>query len=305
MDLPYRNFASYLRERFGGRVIKIPVDAGFTCPNRDGTLGEGGCAFCANESFSPPVRRAAEPVVDQVRKAVEAHRRRDPDARFMVYFQAFTNTHAPPERLAALYAETLLDGVVALAVGTRPDAVPDPVLDVFPPLFDRVEVWLELGLQSAHDATLARIDRRHDAACFADATKRASKRGLKTLAHVILGLPGEGPEEVRGTARFLAALPVDGVKIHHLYVAESTPLARAFQQGRVETPTPETHVRLVADFLERLPSRVVVQRLVSDPEPSLLLAPKWEAPKADVLSMIVEEFRRRGTRQGSLHPVDR
>ncbi|MHC4778491.1 MAG: tRNA modification radical SAM protein MnmL/YtqA [Planctomycetota bacterium] len=301
-ELPYRNLASYLRERFGTRVFKIPVDAGFDCPNRDGTVGVGGCSFCENESFSPPARKRGRSVAEQVEQARRAKWRSDPGARFMVYFQAFTNTHAPPDRLVEIYGQALCEGVVALAVGTRPDSVPDTVLGILSSIATRLDVWLELGLQSSHDETLKKINRGHGAADFVDVVKRASGSGLKILAHVILGLPGEGTAEVKATARFLASLPIDGVKVHHLYVARNTALARAHERGEVALLTPQAHAELVADFLERIPDSVVVHRLVSDAAPPHLVAPRWDQSKAEVLGLIIDEFRRRGTRQGSRAP---
>jgi len=218
----------------------------------------------------------------------------------MVYFQAYTNTHAPLGELAKAWDQALEEDVVALAVGTRPDCVPDPVLELLSSYAESREVWLELGLQSADDETLKRIRRGHVVADFVDASHRASGKGLKTLAHVILGLPGEDEEDVRRTARALASLPMDGIKIHHLYVARGTPLEKDYLEGGLKTLTPQEYVPQVVDFLERTPGRVVVQRLVSDPEPSLLVAPKWKRTKAEILDSIVREFERRGTRQGSL-----
>jgi radical SAM protein (TIGR01212 family) len=298
--LPYRSLSSYVRERFGAGVIKIPVDAGFSCPNRDGTIGSGGCTFCANESFSPPARRARRPLAEQIASARAAHLRRRPGARFWIYFQPFTNTHGPLAFLQAAWAEALLPDVVALSVGTRPDCVPDPVLDLLVSCAGPREVWLELGLQSANDETLRRIRRGHTAGDFADAARRAAGFGLHVLAHVILGLPGETDRDVRGTAAFLAGLPVRGVKVHHLYVAKGTALEEEYRRGSVPVLEPGEYARLAADFLERLPPDVVVHRLVSDPEPDLLVAPVWNVSKAEVLRGIADELARRGTRQGAL-----
>ncbi len=297
--LPYRNLASYLRETFDRPVAKITVDAGFTCPMRDGTLDTEGCTFCAVDSFRPASLREPPSLEQQIDRARRRLRSRRPDLAFLVYFQPHTNTHASVDVLEKTYRHALLDDVVALSVGTRPDCVPDPVLDLLASYAPKRDVWLELGLQSAHDETLRRIRRRHDYACFADAVHRAMRRGLKTLAHVILGLPGEEAKHVRETARRLASLPLDGVKIHHLYVAEGTALAENWRRGNVKTLSVEEHADLATDFLERIPSDVVVHRLVSDPAPELLLAPRWEVSKPEALRLIVETFRRRGTRQGS------
>jgi len=298
-SLPYRNLSGYLRERFDAPVVKIPVDAGFSCPHRDGARGAGGCTFCANDSFSPAVRRVPVPVGLQIASARAGYLRRRPGSLFWVYFQPFTNTHGTLEALRSAYDQALLPDVVALSIGTRPDCVPDPVLDLLAGYAREREVWLELGLQSSNDATLSRIRRGHTAADFADAARRAASRGLKVLAHVILGLPGEGEREVRETAAFLARLPVRGVKIHHLYVARGTALEEEYLRGEVRLLAPGEHASLAADFLERTPPDVVVHRLVSDPGPGELVAPVWTLSKAEVLQAIVGELRGRGTRQGT------
>ena len=221
-------------------------------------------------------------------------------AKFIAYFQSFSNTYAPVDRLRALYQEALAGPeVVGLSIGTRPDCLDDEVLDLLAGLARERLLWLELGLQSAHDRTLKALNRGHDVACFTRAVERAASRGLEVVAHVILGLPGEGPEEMAATAAYLARLPVQGVKIHLLYVVEGSGLARLYRQGAYTCLTAEAYVQSVVDFVELLPPHLVIHRLTGDPHRQELLAPDWCLDKSRVLGRLREEFARRGSRQGS------
>ena len=221
-------------------------------------------------------------------------------ARFIAYFQSFSNTYAPVRRLRELYDAALArPQVVGLSLGTRPDCLGDDVLDLLAGYAQDRLIWLELGLQSAHDATLARINRGHDVACFTEAVTRAAARGLEVVAHVILGLPGEGPREMAATARYLARLPVQGVKIHLLYVIKDSGLARLHKAGEYVCLTEDQYVNGVVDFIELLPPRLVIHRVTGDPHTEELVAPAWCLDKSRVLMRIREEFARRGSRQGS------
>jgi hypothetical protein len=222
---PYYSLNEFLRERFGCRVSKIPVHAGFDCPNRDGRLGREGCVFCWNPSFSPPLQapeRSLQAQIEAGRGAAKGGELR----KFLVYFQSYTNTYAPVDRLRALYDIALAEpDVVGLCVATRPDCLPEPVLDMLGEYAQQWHLWLELGLQSAHDRTLALIRRGHTRAAFTDAIDRSSGRGYYVCAHVILGLPGEGRREILETADYLNSQAVHGVKIHHLQVIAGTPIS--------------------------------------------------------------------------------
>ena len=221
--------------------------------------------------------------------------------KYAAYFQAYTNTDAPLPRLRELYAEALeMPGVVMLIVGTRPDCLPEPVLELLGELNEKVEVWLELGLQSAHDRTLKRINRGHDFACFAAAVRQAARRGIKVAAHVIVGLPGEGRREVLGTAERLADLPLGGVKIHSLHVVKGSELAAASVRGQLKLLGRDEYVRWCCDMLERLPAQLVVGRLTGEAPREILVAPKWCLDKAAVIKGIEEELKNRGTKQGAL-----
>lgn len=296
----YHDFKSYLGATFGARVAKLPIDAGFTCPNRDGRSGTGGCVFCDGRGSS--LRRAGPlpPVSTQLAAMRERYLRHGFE-RFIPYFQTFTNTDAPLGRLRALWDEAVgfSPDVVGLAVGTRPDCVPDATLDLLARYGSRVRVHLELGLQSGHPATIERINRGHTREQFDDAVRRASARGIEVVAHVILGLPGETPAMMRETARALAALPIAGLKIHALLVLEGTALAADWRRGEVALPELPTYAGWVADFLELIPPRVFIERLTADGYRDVLLAPEWSSNKLATLNAIERELARRGTRQGA------
>jgi radical SAM protein (TIGR01212 family) len=295
----YYPFSRFLRERFGGRVARVTVDAGFTCPNVDGTVTTGGCVYCDNRSFSPTRRQGRLPVRDQVLRGVKFMGRRYAADRFLAYFQAATNTHAPVEKLRRLYNEALAHPqVVGLAVGTRPDSVPEAVLDLLAGYARDRYVLLELGLQSIHDRSLTWMNRGHDAAAFFDAVRRCEGRGLDVCAHVILGLPGESPADMLATADALAALPVQGVKIHNLHVIRDTPLERMYRAGEVRMLTLEEYVPLVCDFVERLRPDMVIHRLSGDAPPDYLVAPAWCLDKQGLLALIDDELARRDGWQG-------
>jgi radical SAM protein (TIGR01212 family) len=298
--LPYLDLNTHLKNRFGARVQKISLDAGLTCPNRDGRLGTGGCLYCNPRGSGTGAWARGLSLSDQLNEGMVRLRRRYRAERFIAYFQSFSNTYAELPRLQALYQEALaFPEVVGLSIGTRPDCLPEAVLDLLTGYAQNRLVWLELGLQSAHEATLKRLNRGHGVACFSDAARRAAARGLEVVAHVILGLPGEGPREMAATADYLAGLPLKGVKIHLLYVSRGTGLARLYEAGDYRPLSEAEYVSRVADFLERLPPHWVIHRLTGDPHPEELLAPDWARHKARVLKGIREECARRGTRQGS------
>ena len=297
---PYLDLNSYLRRRFGERVQKITLDAGLGCPNRDGRAGVGGCLYCNARGSGTGAWSQGLSLARQMEQGMAQLGRRYGARRFIAYFQSFSNTYAPAEQLRALYQEALaFPQVVGLSIGTRPDCLSEEVLDLLAAYAGKYLVWLELGLQSAHDATLARLNRGHDVACFTDAVQRAAARGLEVVPHIILGLPGEGPEEMAATAAYLAGLPIHGVKIHLLYVVRGSGLARVYEERGYQCLTEAEYVHRVVDFLELLPPRVVIHRLTGDPHPEEFLAPAWCLDKNRVLRLIREEFSRRGSCQGA------
>ena len=298
--LGYYPFSAYLRERFGCKVQKVSLHAGFTCPNRDGAVGVGGCTYCVNRSFNPQAGRPAQPIREQMVHGMSYLRRRYGAKKFFAYFQAFTNTYADPATLRARYDEAVdFPDVVGLSIGTRPDCVPNDVLDLVQSYTDHLEVWLEYGLQSAHDRTLRRVNRGHDFAAFQDAVERTRSRGIRVCVHVILGLPGETREDMMATAHAVAEADIDGIKLHHLYIVRGTAMEKTYRAGEVDIFSAEEYVNVACDFLERIPSRVAVQRLVGDTASTdVLLAPCWPESKSEILQMVTREFRRRGTTQG-------
>jgi radical SAM protein (TIGR01212 family) len=244
--------------------------------------------------------KAAVPIAQQMREGMEFLRRRYEAEKFYAYFQPFSNTYSDVATLKARYdAAVNLPDVVGLSIGTRPDCVPNPVLDLVQSYTDRLDVWLEYGIQSVHDRTLRAINRGHLYADFVDAIQRTKGRGIKICAHVILGLPGERWDDMMETAQRVSRLGLDGIKIHHLYVARNTPMEAQYARGEVKVYTLEEWVPLVADFLERLSPSIAVQRLIGDTHGSFLVAPIWNRNKSDIFSAITEELRRRETYQGS------
>lgn len=296
----YRDLNSYLRDRFGCRVQKITLDAGLTCPNRDGTKGTGGCIYCNGRGSGTGAHGRGLTIREQIEAGRAAVARRYGAKRFIAYFQSFSNTYAPVARLRALYEEAAAaPGVVGLFIGTRPDCVSEAVLDLLAEFAQRLLVWVEYGLQSANEATLAAIGRGHGPDAFLAATAATRARGIPVCAHIILGLPGETRADARRTARFLAAAGVEGVKIHSLYVVRGTALEALYRRGDYRPLEREQYARWAADVIERLPAGVVIQRLTGDPHPAELVAPAWCRDKAAVLTAIRGELERRDTRQGT------
>jgi radical SAM protein (TIGR01212 family) len=289
----------FYRKTFGRRVWKVSVDAGFACPNRDHTLGAGGCIFCDPGSFSPSRRSGLAAITDQIEEAVRRLRSRRKVDRFVAYFQPATNTYAPVEQLARLYRQALSHpGVVGLVIGTRPDCVPDDVLDLLAELSQQTWLSVEYGLQTIHDRTLDWMNRRHHYDAFLDAHQRSRRRNLVIGAHVILGLPGESSEDMLATARELARLRIDSVKLHNLHAVRGTPLADMVTSGEVRLSGLDEYVGWVVDFLEELPPSCVIDRLSGDAPPQYLVGPSWCLDKSAVRAAIEAELQRRDTWQG-------
>jgi radical SAM protein (TIGR01212 family) len=295
----YYAYSRYLRHRFGGRVHKVSLDAGFTCPNVDGTVAVGGCTFCDNRSFSPSRRLPRTTIAGQLAAGIERLKHRYRCGRFLAYFQPATNTYAPVDRLRAVYEQALRHPqVVGMAIGTRPDCVPDDVLELLSEIGRRTYLSVEYGMQTMHDRSLAWMNRGHGHAAFLDAVARSRGRPFEMCAHVILGLPGESPEDMLATARELARLDVDAVKIHNLYAVRNTPLAEQVGRGEVRLLDRDEYVEVLVDFLELLPPRVIVERISGDAPPDYFIGPAWCLDKPAVLTAVRGEFERRGTWQG-------
>ncbi|MDD2955617.1 MAG: TIGR01212 family radical SAM protein [Oscillospiraceae bacterium] len=298
----YYTWDCYLRRRYGGKVCKVPVNGGFTCPNLDGSCGSEGCSYCSDAGGGEFAGDPCEDVTVQFLKARRGLWRKWPGARAIAYFQAHTNTYAPVERLRELYEPVLeIPGVEGLSIATRPDALPAPVLDYLAGLARRTDLIVELGLQSAHDETARRIGRGHDFACFQNAVRALNDRGIPVCAHIIDGLPGETAEMMRETARQLARLPLHSVKIHLLHVLEGTRLAEEYRRGEFALLSKSEYISIVCDQLELLPPSVVVQRVTGDGQRSKLIGPLWSLRKLDVRNGIDKELARRGSWQGKFY----
>ncbi|MBN2287916.1 MAG: TIGR01212 family radical SAM protein [Candidatus Glassbacteria bacterium] len=298
----YRSFSSYLKSKFSCRVHKISVDAGFSCPNRDGTIGTTGCIFCCNEGFSFNTRSGGvAPVKEQLKSGIEHIRQRFRAEKFIAYFQAFTNTYAPVDRLRTIYDNIRkFPEIVGLFIGTRPDCVPDPVLDLIASYRRDYLTWVEYGLQSSCAETLELINRGHGTAEFTDAVERAHARGIEVCAHVILGLPGEDSDRMLATAGFLGRLGVDGVKLHALHVLKKSPLEAEYAARPFPLLELGEYASLACDFLERIPAEMVLLRLAAEAPRAQLVGPRWCASKNEAQAAVEAELERRDSFQGRL-----
>lgn len=297
----FQRLSAWLKARHGERVHKISLRGGFTCPNRDGTLGRGGCAFCAGDALEPVGYQAGRSVSEQLEQGMAYIRARHGSDKFIAYFQDYTATYGSPDRLAATWKPVLdFPEIVGLAVGTRPDCVGEPVLDLLARFARRMDLWVELGLQIANDDLLDRINRGHHVAAFTDAAARCAGRRLPVCAHVIIGLPGATPADERRTADLLAALGVWGVKLHAFHVIRGTPMARRHAAGQAPVLTQQAHVERVVDFLERLPPETVIHRVTGEAPRRLTVAPAWTVNKLRVYDAVVARLAARDTWQGRL-----
>jgi len=297
--LPYFAANFHMRQRFGVRVQKVSVDAGFTCPNVDGSVATGGCTFCDNRSFSPSRRLPRAGIRGQIDQSLERMKLRYRKCHdFLAYFQPATNTYAPVERLRPLYEEALSHPqVVGLVVGTRPDCVPDNVLDLIEELAGRAYVCVEYGMQTMHDRSLDWMNRGHHHDAMLDAMERSRGRGFETVAHIMLGLPGESHADMLATAREVGRLGLDAVKIHNLYCVKDTPLADQVARGEVRLMERAEYVETLVDFIELLPPTMVVDRISGDAPPDYFIGPSWCLDKPAVKAAVLAEFARRGTWQ--------
>lgn len=297
----HTTYASVLARRgFAGRRIrKVTVNGGFTCPNLDGTKGRGGCTFCDNRAFSPVAGSRGVPIAGQLEAGIAYHRSRSRVDGFIAYFQPFSGTYGPPDRLESLYRQALAHpDVVGLSIGTRPDCVDAERVALLQRLGAGTFLTLELGLQSAHDESLRLINRGHGFAESARALDLCAGRGFDLCVHIILGLPGEGPEMFRATAEALRPWRFESLKIHPLHAVRGTVLGTEYLAGRWEPLGFDAYVSGMADFLERVPAAVGVQRLTGDAPPAMLLAPQWCRRKDALRAALESEFARRGTWQG-------
>jgi radical SAM protein (TIGR01212 family) len=301
MQHRYYDLNTYFRSLYGERVHKITVDAGLSCPNRDGTVGTGGCIYCNPKGSGTGAHARGLSITEQLESSKIPVAKRFKAKKFIAYFQSFTNTYAPVERLRSLYDEALaVPGVVGLAIGTRPDCIDEDILMLLETYARNRLIWIEYGLQSVHATTLQKINRGHNAADFTRAVLATAGRGIRICTHIILGLPGEGPEDMRATAKFVAGLPIDGVKLHLLYVVRGTPMEDLFNSGRYRCLTRDDYVERVCDVIEELPAGMVIQRITGDPHYQELVAPRWALNKNETVDLIRKRLEERDTWQGRL-----
>lgn len=299
----YRDFADFLNEHFDGKVQKISLHAGFTCPNRDGSIGVGGCTYCNNQTFSPDYCHTGKSITRQLDEGVAFFARKYPTMRYLAYFQAYTNTYGELEALKRKYEEALAHpGVVGLIIGTRPDCMPADLLDYLADLSRRTFVLVEYGVESTSDETLRRINRGHDFATSVDAIRRTSAAGVLVGAHMILGLPGENRELMLEHARSLSQLPLDTLKLHQLQLIRHTRMAREYEMSPQDFHLygVDEYIDLAIDFAERLSPRIAIERFVSQSPAELLIAPNWGLKNHEFTARLLRRMRERDAWQGRL-----
>ena len=303
----YYDFATFLAQYFEGKVQKISIHAGFTCPNRDGSKGTGGCTYCNNQTFNPEYCNPQLGIRKQLEDGISFFARKYPTMRYLAYFQAYTNTYGELEQLMAMYEEALsVDGVVGLVIGTRPDCMPPALLDHIEQLSRKTFVMVEYGIESANDRTLQRINRGHDFATAIDAIRRTHERGILVGGHLILGLPGEDHDELMRQAEAIAALPLDMVKLHQLQLIRGTRMAREYEERPEDFHlyTVDEYIDLAIDYIERLPRTMVIERFISQSPRSLLIAPDWGMKNYQFVDRLRRRMAERGAYQGRLYKKD-
>lgn len=297
----YNDYGSFLQQHFAGKVQKISINGGFTCPNRDGTVGLGGCSFCNNQTFNPDYCRRELSVTQQLQEGIRFFGRKYPTMRYLAYFQAYTSTYDEMSRLIARYEEALsVEGVVGIIIGTRPDCMPQPLLDYLTELSKRTFVTVEYGVESTLDRTLQRINRGHDYACAVDAIERTATAGITTGAHLILGLPGESHDDMLQHAIRLSQLPLHTIKLHQLQLIKGTVMGREYEEHpeRFDIPDIDTYIDRAIDFAELLRPDIVIERFVSQSPAELLIAPHWGLKNHEFTARLLRRMRERDTYQG-------
>ena len=295
----YHTWNYYLRNTFGEKIFKVSINAGFTCPNIDGKVAYGGCTYCSKEGSGDFAGNPKDDLIKQFNDIKEMMLRKWPNAKYIGYFQAYTNTYAPLEVLKEKY-ETILaqDDVVGLSISTRPDCLEDDVLEYLAELNERTNLWVELELQTIHDSTSKIINRGHDYKTFLEGVEKLKSKNIKTVVHIINGLPGEDYNMMMETAKAVADLNVHGIKIHLLHVIKNTPMARMLEKNMMSLMTQDDYVNLVCDQLEILPPEMVIHRLTGDGKKEDLVGPLWSLKKWEVLNAIDDTMKARDSYQG-------
>jgi len=300
----YNDFPTYFRNKFSERVQKVSVDAGFTCPNRDGTKGKGGCTYCNNKTFKPTYCNLEKSVTQQIQQGVDFFSKKYKAMRFLAYFQAYTNTYAPLEDLKRLYEEALQHPkIVGLVISTRPDTIDEELLDYLAELSQRTYVMVEFGVESHLDKSLKLINRGHTFADSVWALEQTAQRGINNCAHLILGLPGENRNDWLEQAKIISQLPVKNLKLHQLQIHKGTVLEKQYREKpeQFHLFSAEEYIELVVDYLELLHPEIIVERFISQAPPEMLLAPKWGLKNFEFVAKVEKRLAQRDTWQGRLY----
>lgn len=302
MEQLYNDFGHWVRNRFPFRVQKLSLDAGFSCPNRDGRLGTGGCIYCDNETFNPEYCNRGKSIREQLNDGKRFFSRKYPDMKYLAYFQAFTNTYSSLDNLRRLYEEALdVEDIVGIVIGTRPDCISDDLLDYLQNLNRQTFVLIEYGIETTNDNTLRFINRGHDFQCSRTAIAKTNERGILTGGHVILGLPGEDEEESLRQARDISSLPLDILKIHQLQIIRGTRLAKIYESSPFHLYSVSEYIKLVAEYIRRLRPGIVLERFVSQSPKKLLVAPRWGLKNYEFTNLLNNYLKRHNIKQGELY----
>ena len=301
----YHTWNYHLRNKFGKKIFKVALEGGFDCPNRDGTVAFGGCTFCSAAGSGDFAGDRVDPIPVQFEKIKNKMHEKWQDGEYIAYFQAFTNTHAPLEVLKEKYEAALaIPGVVGLSIATRPDCLPDDVVEYLAELNERTYLWVELGLQTVHEKTSNIINRAHDMQCYYDGVAKLRKHNINICTHIINGLPLEDYDMMMETARVVSQMDVQGIKIHLLHLLKGTPMVKQYEKGMLEFMDQETYVKLVADQLEILPEEMIIHRITGDGPIDLMIGPLWSVNKWEVLNGIDDELKKRASYQGKYFGVE-
>lgn len=301
----YHTWNYHLRNKFGKKIFKVALEGGFDCPNRDGTVAFGGCTFCSAAGSGDFAGDRIDPIPVQFEKIKNKMHEKWQDGEYIAYFQAFTNTHAPLEVLKEKYEAALaIPGVVGLSIATRPDCLPDDVVEYLAELNERTYLWVELGLQTVHEKTSNIINRAHDMQCYYDGVAKLRKHNINICTHIINGLPLEDYDMMMETARVVSQMDVQGIKIHLLHLLKGTPMIKQYEKGMLEFMDQETYVKLVADQLEILPEEMIIHRITGDGPIDLMIGPMWSVNKWEVLNGIDDELKKRDSYQGKYFGIE-
>lgn len=297
----YNDFGSWMKKHFSFKVQKISIDAGFSCPNRDGTIARGGCTYCDNRTFNPSYCHKRDSVTEQLEAGKRFFSTKYPEMKYLAYFQAYTNTYSPTSKLRAMYEEALaVKDVVGLVIGTRPDCVSNELLDYLQELNKETFILVEYGIESANNKTLEYINRGHTFECSIDALERTHSRGIATGGHIILGLPGEDKNESIRQAKLISALPMDILKIHQMQIIKGTLLARQYNETPFHLYSVDEYIELIAEYIQHLRQDLVLERFVSQSPAEFLIGPKWGLKNYEFTNKLVNYLKQNGIYQGML-----